>query len=79
MGDNSTQKVIRKGKIKMNLIVRVNIIFATPSDVIYVPSFFLKNSMSKATSQGYNVEFGDDACEIQNSWKKMVAHGINKT
>jgi hypothetical protein len=39
MGENSTQRVISKGKFKMNLIVRVNIIFATPSDVIYVPSF----------------------------------------
>jgi hypothetical protein len=35
--------------------------------------------MSKATPQGYNVEFGDDACEIQKSWKKMVAHKILKT
>ncbi len=35
--------------------------------------------MSKVTSQGYNVEFGDDACEIQNSRKKMVAHKIQKT
>lgn len=39
MGDNSTQKGIKKGKIKMNLIVRVNTIFATLNDVIYVPSF----------------------------------------
>jgi hypothetical protein len=35
--------------------------------------------MNKATSQGYNVDFGHDACEIQNSRKKMVAHMIQKT
>jgi hypothetical protein len=35
--------------------------------------------MSKATSQGYNVKFGDDACEIQNSQKNMVAHEIQKS
>jgi hypothetical protein len=34
--------------------------------------------MSKATSQRYNVEFGDDFCEIRNNQKKIVAHGVIK-
>jgi hypothetical protein len=42
--------------------------FATLSYVIY--GFSLTKNifpMSKATSQGYNVEFGDDTFEIKNS------------
>jgi hypothetical protein len=42
--------------------------FATLSYVIYILSL-TKNIflMSKATFEGYNVEFGDDTCEIKNS------------
>jgi hypothetical protein len=42
--------------------------FATLNYLIYVLNL-TKNifPMSKATSQGYNVEFGDDTYEIKNS------------
>jgi len=36
MGDNSTQEIVGKKKMKINMIVGVNNIFATFSDVIYV-------------------------------------------
>jgi len=65
--------------MKINMIVGVNNIFATFSDVIYVIGltklFFF---VSKTTSQGYNVEFGDDFCEVRNNQKKIVAHGVLK-
>jgi len=32
--------------------------------------------VSKATSPGYSVEFGDDSCEVRNNQKKIVAHGV---
>jgi hypothetical protein len=38
MGDNSTQEEVGKGEIKINMIVRINNIFAALSNVIYVPS-----------------------------------------
>jgi hypothetical protein len=38
VGDNSTQEVIGKGKIKMRLVVGGNNIFATLNDAIYVPN-----------------------------------------
>jgi hypothetical protein len=75
MGDNSTQEIVGKRKMKINIIVEVNNIFATFSDVIYV--FNLTNFIffvNKATSQGYSVEFGDDFCEVRNNQKKIVAH-----
>ncbi len=34
--------------------------------------------MSKVTSQGYSVEFGNDLCQLKNSKKYMVVHGIWK-
>jgi hypothetical protein len=34
--------------------------------------------VSKPTSQGYSVEFGDDFCEIRNNQNKIVAHGVQK-
>jgi hypothetical protein len=47
------------------------------NDVMYVPSLTKKLSfVSKATSQGYSVEFGDDVCQLKNSKKYMVVHGI---
>jgi hypothetical protein len=78
MGDNSTQEIVGKGKIKINMIVGVNYIFATCNDVIYV--FGLANYffVSKPTSQGYSVEFGDDFCEVRNNQKKIVTHGVQK-
>jgi len=79
MGDNSTQEIVGKRKMKINMIVEVNNIFATFNDVIYVLDltklFFF---MNKATSQGYSVEFGDDFCEVINNQKKIVAHGVFK-
>ncbi len=36
MGDNSTQEIVGKGKIKINMIVGVDNISAIFSDVIYV-------------------------------------------
>lgn len=53
MGDNSTQEVVGKGKIRMKLTVGENTIFATLNDAIYVPRL-AKNlfSMSEVTSQG---------------------------
>jgi len=75
MGDNSTEEIVGKRKMKINIIVEVNNIFATFSDVIYVLGltnfiFFV----NKATSQGYSVEFGDDFREVRNNQKKIVAH-----
>ncbi len=79
MGDNSTQEIVGKGKIKINMIVRVNNISATFSDIIYVLGL-AKNLffVSKAMFQGYSVEFGDDFCEIKNNQKNIVAHGVKK-
>lgn len=79
MGDNSTQEAIGKGKIKMRLLVGGNTIFATLNDVIYVPSL-VKDLyyVNKATSQGYNVEFGDDNCKVRNNHKRVVTQGIQK-
>jgi hypothetical protein len=73
MGNNSTQEAIGKGKIKMKLIVGGNTIFATLNDVIYVLGL-VKNLyyVSVATSQGYNVEFGDDNCKVRNNHKRVV-------
>jgi hypothetical protein len=42
MGNNSTQKAIGKGKIKMRLVVGGNTIFAILNDVIYVLSLVKK-------------------------------------
>jgi hypothetical protein len=79
MGDNSTQEIVGKRKMKINMIVGVNNIFATFSDVIYVfgltKLFFF---VSKVTSQRYSVEFGDDFCEVKNNQKKIVTHGVFK-
>jgi len=77
MGDNSTQEIIGKRKMKINMIVGINNIFARFSDVIYVLGltklFFF---VSKAMFQGYSVEFGDDFCEVRNNQKKIVPHGV---
>jgi hypothetical protein len=77
MGDNSTQEIVGKRKMKINMIVGVNNIFATFSDVIYVLgltklSFFCKQS----NVSRYSVEFGDDFCEVRNNQKKIVADGV---
>jgi hypothetical protein len=42
MGNNSTQKVVGKRKIKMKLIMRENTIFVMLNDVIFVPSLTKK-------------------------------------
>ncbi len=34
--------------------------------------------MSKSTSQGYSVEFDNDICQLKNSKKYVVVHGIWK-
>jgi hypothetical protein len=79
MGDNSTQEIVGKRKMKINMIVGVNNIFATFRDVIYVlgvtKCFFF---VSKTSSQGYGVEFGDDFFEVRNNQKKIVAQGVKK-
>jgi hypothetical protein len=53
MGDNSTQEVVGKGKIKMKLTMGENTIFTTLNDAIYVPGL-AKNlfSMNEVTFQG---------------------------
>jgi hypothetical protein len=65
--------------MKINIIVGVNNIIATCSDVIYVlgltKCFFF---VTKAMSNGYSVECGGDFCEVRNNQKKIVAHGDKK-
>lgn len=52
----------------MKLTMKENIIVAMLNDVIYVLDL-TKNLffVSEVTSQGYNVDFGDDNCEIKKN------------
>ncbi len=68
MGNNSTQKVVGKRKIRMKITMKENTIFAMLNDVIYVHG--LTNNLffvSEGTFQGYNVKFGDDNYEVKKS------------
>jgi hypothetical protein len=44
---------------------------------MYIPSFKTKLFfVSKTTFQGYSVEFDNDVCQLKNSQKYVVVHGI---
>jgi hypothetical protein len=69
MGNNSTQKLVGKGKIKIKMIVGTNMILTMlRNNIIYILG--LNNnlfSMCKATSQVYSTEFSDDVCQVKNN------------
>jgi hypothetical protein len=83
IGDNSVQEAVGKGNIQVSMSVRGNErVKAIRTNVLHVPGIAKKNSsvtnVTKATSSGHVVEFGEKGRVITNIQKKVVALGVKK-
>ena len=79
MGDDHPHEAIGKGTIRVNLYVNGGKIRGVFTDVLHVPNIANNLlSVSKMTSTGLRVEFGDNTCTIKGEKEKVVGVALRE-